>query len=59
MKTHLWKIRIDDGFCEYEYPLLATNMDVSIAQIYEHVRKLLEAKPAEGQLLNTPTKPEL
>lgn len=42
-----WKIRISDGFCEYEYLLPAERGDLCINDIYELVRKKLEARKVE------------
>lgn len=49
--THLWKIRINDGYVEYEYNLPSKNGDVSIHDIYEIVRKKLDACKCEGRII--------
>lgn len=46
-----WRIRIDDGYCEYEYVLRGGADDVSIHDLYELVRQKLGAEPCEGKYL--------
>lgn len=46
-----WRIRIDDGYCEYEYVLRGGADDVSIHDLYELVRAKLGAEPCEGKYL--------
>ena len=53
--SHKWKIRVNDGFCEYEYELLATNPKVSIHDIYDIVRKKLKAEHSEGKYVSKKT----
>jgi len=43
-ETMQWKIRIHDGYCEYEYTLNAKRNDWSIQEIYEVVRLMLDAE---------------
>lgn len=43
-----WRIRISDGFCEYEYKLMAHQHNISIHKIYESVRKRLKADEVVG-----------
>lgn len=54
--TGKWKIRINDGFCEYEYELLAKNPNVSIHDIYKMVRRKLKAEENEGKRINESTR---
>jgi hypothetical protein len=46
-----WTIRISDGFCNYEYELLATNKNASIYDVYQAVRKKLKAEECEAKLI--------
>lgn len=50
-----WKIRINDGYCEYEYKLIATNKNVSIHDIYELVRKKLKSEHSDGKYVSKKT----
>jgi uncharacterized protein YdbL (DUF1318 family) len=47
-----WKIRIDDGYCEYEYQLLANNPKVSIHDVYQLVRNKLKAEECEAKYVS-------
>jgi len=53
--SHKWKIRINDGFCEYEYQLEATNPKVSIYDVYQLVRKKLKAEECEAKYVSKKT----
>jgi len=46
-----WTIRIYDGFCGYEFKLSAANGDICIKDLYELIRKKLDADPCKGTLL--------
>ena len=46
---HLWKIRINDGYCEYEYQLPSILGSACILDIYELVRKALHAPKRKGK----------
>lgn len=48
--NNLWKIRIDDGYCAYDYDLRATAGDVCIHDLAEMVRERLRAPFTEGRL---------
>jgi hypothetical protein len=47
--THLWKIRINDGYCEWEYELPATNGKACIHDIYTLAKKKLKALERDGK----------
>lgn len=50
--THKWTVKIDDGFCEYEYVLKARNDEVSIHDLYELIRAKLEADKVDGKFVD-------
>ena len=50
-----WIIKINDGFCEYEYVLNARADDVAIYDLYELVRERLRADDVEGRLVESKT----
>ena len=53
MKTlHKWTIKINDGYCEYEYVLKARNEEVSIHDLYELIRAKLEADRVDGKFVD-------
>jgi hypothetical protein len=52
MSKQLWKVRISDGYCNYEYELEATNPNVSIYDILKLVAKKLKAEITEGKLID-------
>ena len=52
MKTlDKWTVKINDGYCEYEYVLKARNDEVSIHDLYELIRAKLEADKVEGRFV--------
>jgi hypothetical protein len=51
MSKQLWKVRISDGYCNYEYELEATNPNVAIYDVYQLVRKKLKAEECEAKLI--------
>lgn len=53
MKTlHKWTVKINDGYCEYEYALKARNEEVSIHDLYELICAKLEADKVEGKFVD-------
>jgi hypothetical protein len=52
MSKQLWKVRISDGYCNYEYELEATNPNVAIYDILKLVAKKLKAEITEGKLID-------
>ncbi len=44
----MWKIKINDGYCTYEYEMKATNNNVSIKEIANHVARKLKAISSQG-----------
>lgn len=59
----MWRIRISDCYCEYEYELNARANDVSIHDLYELVRERLRANDVHGRFVdpeeNSPRNAEL
>lgn len=54
MKTlRKWTVKIDDGFCEYQYVLRARNDEISIHDLYELIRAKLEADSVEGKFVDS------
>lgn len=49
--THPWVIRINDGFCEYEYELGSRNGNMSVNDVYQAVRTLLDAEEQNGTFI--------
>jgi len=58
----MWRIRISNCYCEYEYELNARANDVSINDLYELVRERLRANDVHGRFIdpeeNSPRTPE-
>jgi len=47
----MFKIKISDGFCEYEYPLNVSD-NVCIHDIYVEICKAFKLKEQEGKCIN-------
>lgn len=48
---HRFKIKISDGYCEYEYSLRIKNPEISIRKIYENLCKMYKCEAEEGKLV--------
>jgi hypothetical protein len=50
-KEYKWKVKISDGYCEYEYTYATTNGNVSIHDISEVICRKLKGLKKEGKFI--------
>lgn len=47
-----WSVRINDGYCTYQYEFPDGRRDVSINEVAEQVAKFLKAEPVDGEFVD-------